>query len=152
MARQRKLPSDEVLRAWRAEGLTYRQIHERLADQGITVSFSSVSVALSRMGSTDRVRYDDWLPWSPIKVEHNDAWEATMLRVGARLARGQEVPERHRISFQRWRADLQERNLVVAYEPERGFFLNNPRPGVDAPGGIPIRAPVGDSDRDPTEQ
>lgn len=139
MARPRKLPSDDVLRAWRDEGLTYRQIHERLAEQGIDVSFSSVSVALSRMGSTERVRYDDWLPWSPIRAEHNDAWEATMLRVGARLARGQDVPERHRTSFQRWRSDLAERNLVVGYASARGFYLTELRPGIDAPDGIPIR-------------
>lgn len=139
MAPPRKLPADEVLRAWRDEGLTYRQIHQRLAEQGIEVSFSSVSVALSRMGSTERVRYDDWLPWSPIRVEHNDAWEATMLRVGARLARGQQVPARHRVSFDKWRADLAERDLVVTYDPERGFSLVPSRAGLDAIDGIPIR-------------
>ncbi len=141
MAPPRKLPADEVLRAWRDEGLTYRQIHQRLAEQGIEVSFSSVSVALSRMGSTERVRYDDWLPWSPIRAEHNDAWEATMLRVGARLARGQEVPERHRTSFQHWLAGLREGNQVVAYTGERGFFLVAAREGIDGSGGIPIRSP-----------
>ena len=141
MARRRKLPSDEVMRAWRAEGLTYRQIHRRLAEQGIEVSFSSVSVALSRMGSTERVRYDDWLPWSPISARHNDAWEATMLRTGARLARGQDVPERHRTSFRRWLAELREANHVVAYSTERGFFLVDARDGLDALNGIPIRPP-----------
>ena len=124
----RKLPSDEVIRRWREdEGLSLKEIHERLA--------------LGRMGVTRRIRYDDWLPWPLIVTEHNQAWEATMLRTGARLARGLEVSAKNERLFHEWMADLADRDLVVAYRPDRGFFYTKPRPGLDGRDGIPVRLP-----------
>lgn len=137
----RKLPSDEVLRRWREEdGLTYKEIHQRLLDQGIDVTFSAVGVALGRMGLTERVRYDDWLPWPRISVEHNQAWEATMLRTGARLARGLPVSAKNRRLYQEWREEVEAKHVVVAYREDRGFFYTRPRP-EDGADGIPVRKP-----------
>lgn len=139
----RKLPSDEVLRRWRHdEGMSIKDMHQRLLDSGIDCSLSAVSVALGRMGETDRIRYDDWLPWTNIRVEHNQAWEATMLRVGARLARGLNVPEQRRRLYSEWLNNVTDRGLVVAYREDRGFFYTKPRPGTrDGEGGIPVRFP-----------
>lgn len=138
----RKLPSDEVLRRWREdEGLTLKEIHERLEAQGVHVGISAISVALGRMGVTKRIRYDDWLPWPLIVTEHNQAWEASMLRTGARLQRGLDVSAKHERLFNEWMADLKDKDLVVAYRPDRGFFYTKPRPGLDGQDGIPVRVP-----------
>lgn len=145
---ERKLPSDEVLRRWREdEGLTLKQIHERLREQGVDVAFSAVSVALGRMGATKRIRYDDWLPWPLIHTEHNQAWEASMLRTGARISRGLPVTPKMQRLFDMWMDDLKDNNLVVAYKPDRGFFYTKPR-RQDGKGGIPVRKPP----RDPSTQ
>lgn len=138
----RKLPSDEVLRRWREdEKLTLKQIHQRLADQGIDVAFSAIGVALGRMGATNRIRYDDWLPWEHIAIEHNQAWETTMLRTGARIQRGLTVKPQMRRLFNEWMENLKANNLVVAYRPDRGFFYTHPREGLDGLDGIPVRMP-----------
>lgn len=142
MAGIRKLPSDEVLRRWREdEKLTYKQIQQRLEDMGIQVSASAVGVALSRMGATDPVRYDDWLPWPTIRADHNQQWEATMLRAGARISRGLPVNAKMTRLFNNWMADLKDQGLVVAYREDRGFFYTKPRKGIDGKGGIPVRIP-----------
>lgn len=138
----RKLPSDEVLRRWREdENLTYKQIHQRLQERGINVGLSAVGVALSRLGATDRIRYDDWLPWPRIAIEHNQAWEATMLRAGARLARNLPVDANTEKLFTQWMAELEDKGAVVAYREDRGFFYTAPREGIDGVDGIPVRRP-----------
>ena len=105
-----------MIRRWREdEGLSLKEIRQRLHDQGIDVGLSAISVALGRMGVTNRIRYDDWLPWPLERLFHE------------------------------WMADLADRNLVVAYRPDRGFFYTNPRPGLDGRDGIPVRRPPRDA-------
>ena len=72
MPAKRLLPSDSTLIKWQEEGLTHQDIVDRIRERdGIVVGRSTVAVAFSRMGMTNRIRYEDWLPWH-IKSIHND--------------------------------------------------------------------------------
>ena len=91
------------------EGLTHQQIVERIAEEtGEIVSLSTVSSGLSRMGLTDRVRYDDFIPWGRISVDHNTAYQLQMLRIGARLNKDLTVDEKAKGRYERWVSELEE--------------------------------------------
>jgi len=125
VAGYRKLPPRQELEKWLDEGLSHAQIVERIKDQtGQTVSLSTVSSGLSRMGLTDRVRYDDFIPWGRISVDHNTAYQLQMLRIGARLDKGLEVDEKTAARYQRWKEELDEKNLCIHYDygSVDGFF------------------------------
>lgn len=134
MAARRKMPSDSILRRWVEEGLDHEQIRERIKTEfGEDVALSSVSGHLSRVGLTNRVKYDDFIPWPRISVDHNHAYQLTMLRIGARLQRGLEVRDLDRRRYERWKEELEQKGLVVhySYTSDRGFYYVPARKGVD---------------------
>jgi hypothetical protein len=113
----RKLPPRQELEKWLDEGLTHAQIVERIKDEyDQDVSLSTVSSGLSRMGLTDRIRYDDFIPWGRISVDHNTAYQLQMLRIGARISKNLSVDDKTRARFQRWKEELDEKNLCVHYD------------------------------------
>jgi len=117
MGQYRKLPPKNELEKMLDEGLTHQQIVERIAEEtGEIVSLSTVSSGLSRMGLTDRVRYDDFIPWGRISVDHNTAYQLQMLRIGARLNKDLPVDEKAKGRYERWVAELEEKNLCVHYD------------------------------------
>lgn len=125
MPRERILPSDSVLERYLDEGMTHKEIAEKVSKEtGHKVSRSTVSVAISRAGLSDRVRYDDVIPWERIKVEHNTEYPLQMLRLLARTERGLPVSVDQRERLERWMERLDEENAVVHYEPrsEQGFW------------------------------
>ena len=134
MPGRRKMPSDSILEKWVEEGLDHDQIRQRIKDEfNEEVALSTVSGHLSRIGLTDRVKYDDVIPWARISIDHNHAYQLTMLRIAARMVRGLPVRDVDRRRFERWAAELRERNLVVHYEynsPD-GFYYVAAREGVD---------------------
>lgn len=125
MPAKRKMPSDSILQGWVEDGLDHHQIQDRiLLETGETVALSSVSGHLSRVGLTNRVRYDEYIPWGRISVDHNHAYQLVMLRIGARLLEGKEVRLIDRTRFENWTAQLKEAGVVIHYEynsPE-GFY------------------------------
>ncbi len=134
MPAKRKMPSDSILERWVDEGLDHHQIQERIKrETGEDVALSSVSGHLSRIGLTNRVRYDEFIPWGRISVDHNHAFQLTMLRIGARLEAGKEVRPVDLNRYQNWVAHMQEAGAVVHYEydsPE-GFYYVARRPKID---------------------
>ena len=117
MGQYRKLPPKNELEKMLDEGLTHRQIVDRIAEEtGEIVSLSTVSSGLSRMGLTDRVRYDEFIPWGRISVDHNTAYQLQMLRIGARLNKDLPVDEKAKGRYERWAAELEEKNLCVHYD------------------------------------
>ena len=134
MPGRRKMPSDSILEKWVEEGLDHDQIRQRIKDEfNEEVALSTVSGHLSRIGLTDRVKYDDVIPWPRISIDHNHAYQLTMLRIAARMERGLPVRDVDRRRFERWAAELREQNLVVHYEynsPD-GFYYVAAREGVD---------------------
>lgn len=141
MPARRKMPSDSILQKWVDDGLDHEQIRQRIHDEfHEDVALSSVSGHLSRIGLTNRVKYDDFIPWPRISIDHNYSYQLSMLRIGARLKRGLPVRELDQRRYERWRRELEEKDLVVhySYESERGFYYVPRRPGVDT--GI-VRVP-----------
>lgn len=134
MPAKRKLPSDSILARWVEEGLDHKQMQQRIKEQfGEEVALSSVSGALSRAGLTNRVRYDDFIPWGRIALEHNHAYQLTMLRCAARMDKGLPVRDGDKRRFETWRDELKSKGVVVHYDydSEQGWFYVPARPGVD---------------------
>lgn len=134
MAGKRKMPSDSILEGWVGDGLDHVQIQQRIRDDfNEEVALSTVSGHLSRIGLTNRVKYDDFVPWPRIGVDHNHAYQLSMLRIAARLDRGLPVRDVDRGRFERWAADLKQRGLVVtySYESPDGFYYVAAREGID---------------------
>ena len=124
MGAPRVLPSDSILKRW-AKTMTHQQIADRVyKEEGVRVSRSSVSAALSRAGLTNRVRYADTIPWSPIKIAHNHHYALTMLRAKARRDSGLPVPAEQVERLDSWLARLKADDAVVAYiyDSPDGFY------------------------------
>ena len=131
MAAPRLLPSDATLARWRTEGLTLKQIAERIErEQGIVVSIGSVASALSRAGLTSRVRYPEHIPWTPIKVAHNKAYPLSMLRLLAKRDYGERLTADQEKRLQAWTERLRQEDAVVLYkyDSEHGFYYVRRRP------------------------
>ncbi len=132
MPAKRILPSDSILEKWVNQGMTLEQIRRRVQeDTGYLPGKSTVSAALSRAGLTNRVRYDDFIPWPRISMEHNAHYILHQLRVGARLKRKLKVSDGDRRRYEKWVKDLDEANAIVMYDPEaiEGFLYVPREPG-----------------------
>lgn len=129
MSARRKLPSESIMAGWVRDGMTHEEIAKRISEEiGEPVSRTSVSGALSRAGYTNRLRYDDYIPWSPVALRHNGAYQLTMLRIGARLNADHDgvgkVTAGEKKRFEKWAQELKDKGLVVHYDyntPD-GFF------------------------------
>lgn len=130
MPAKRIIPSESILHGWAEAGMTQEQMRQRIyEDTGVLPGKSTVSAALSRAGLTHKVRYDDFIPWKRIAVEHNQHYILNQLRVGARLARGMQVRPADKRRYEQWRADVDAKNASIHYDPDTvdGFFYV-PRP------------------------
>jgi hypothetical protein len=142
MPARRILPSDSILAKWRDEGLTYRQIADRVYEQtGERVNPPTIGAALSRAGLTDRVRYDDSLPWDRILMKHNHHYAATMLRYHARKKRNLPLTEEQEARLESWLNRLKKEGAVVVYRPDSpdGFYYVPRRKGERGPVRKPDR-------------
>lgn len=135
MAAPRRIPSESILAKWaNEEGLTHAQIVDRIErETGYRPSRSTISAALSRAGFTNRVRYDDVIPWKRISIDHNSHYALTMLRIAARLKHGLQVKPRDLSRFQAWKEQLDAADAVVTYvyDSPEGFYYVPRRHGVD---------------------
>lgn len=134
MPAKRKMPSDSTLEKWLGEGLDHRGIQRRIFEQdGVEVALSTISGHLSRVGLTNRIRYDEFIPWGRIALDHNHAYQLTMLRTGARLSKGLPVRALDKQRFEDWAAQLKEAGVVVHYEYDSpdGFYYVPARAGID---------------------
>lgn len=138
MAAPRYLPSDSVLEQWRAEGLTLNQMVERVKrETGHTVARSTVAAALSRAGLTNRIRYEDQVPWKRIRTDHNHAYPLTMLRHLARRENGLPLTEEQSARLDSWLQRLADEGAVVTYKYDSpdGFYYV-PRKPSDGDGVV----------------
>lgn len=136
----RILPSDSILAKWRVEeGLTLRQIQSRIRDTGVEVSVGSIASALSRAGLTDRKRYEEEIPWNPIKIEHNKHYALVMLRLLGRRRAGNDMSQEDSDRLDSWLDKLEEQQATVTYvyDSPDGFYYV-PRLPEDNP-DIPVR-------------
>ena len=133
MSRERIIPSDTKLQELVDLGMTHAEIADKVsADTGIPIARSTISAALSRAGLTDRVRYDEVIPWSPIKVEHNMHYALVCLRLLARRQNGDPLDDDKNDRLDSWLAKLETNNAVVSYyAPSADGFHYVPREDVD---------------------
>ena len=131
MAAPRLVPSDSMLQKYVERGLTHQQIADLITKEtGVPIARSTVSAALSRAGLTDRVRYDEVIPWKPIKAIHNRHYALAMLRLEARRQGGLTLTEEQAKRLESWKAKLEEENALVVYLPdtEDGFYYVKRKP------------------------
>jgi hypothetical protein len=124
MAPRQKVPSKDVLRRWRDEGLTQQEmVHRVLAESGEEVSRSAIANAMTRYGlAEDGARYPQEVPWS-VNAMHATANPLRMLRLLGRRQSGIELNNREGDMLDRWLSQLDEKDLIVAYDHNdiRGF-------------------------------
>lgn len=124
MPAKRFLPSDKEL-VKMARTMTHQQIADKIyKDTGFNVARSTVSAALSRAGETNRIRYDEVIPWAPIKIDHNHHYALSMLRLMARREAGKELREGQGARLDSWVQRLRDEDAVVTYvyDSEDGFY------------------------------
>ena len=142
MAAPRLLPPVQDLKKMVAKGMTHQQIAEHLKQsEGIKVSRSAISAALSRAGLTERDghRFKDEIPWR-VKTLHLTQYPARMLRLLGRHNQGMILTSEEANRLDAWLASLDEHNAVVAYCPEGpGFIYVEADEKHDGADGIPIR-------------
>lgn len=133
MAQPRRRPDDQTLRAWLAEGITYKEMTERWFEKtGLEVSEGAISVYLARHRDRlgfplRRPRYSDLIPWR-VRDAHGRHEALRMLRLEARCRKGEKLPEADLKRLEDWKAFLKEDNLVVDYEPGYHYgFVYVPR-------------------------
>lgn len=103
---------------------------DRLGADYKPVTRSAVSVALVRAGESGsgRARYDDFLPWSPIRPEHNNQYPRTMLRLAARRGGGEQLSEAQLARLDAFVKSLHDKQEVITYSPAEGFIRVPARP------------------------
>lgn len=134
MAPPRFTPSDSTLAKWREEGLTVQEMVDRIRErEGVEVAPGTVYAALSRAGLTEKIRYPDFIPWSPIRADHVSAYPLVMLRLAARRAYGQSIPPAREKKLDAWIERLHRDGVVVHYShgTAAGWFYVKARPGID---------------------
>lgn len=142
MPAPRLLPSVGELVALLEQGLTHQEIADHLRHtQGVAVSRSSVSAALSRAGvSKVGMRYKDELPWK-VRAEHLTQYPARMLRLLGRRRSSVELTDEEDSRLDAWLESLEDKEIVVAYAPENGGFIYVDADEIgDGKNGVPIRA------------
>ena len=123
MPAQRLLPSESKLKEL-ARTMTHQQIADwTYQNMGNKVARATVSSAFTRMGATDRVRYDDVIPWR-VKDKHKMHYAVVMLRYYARARRGKSLTDDAIARLTSWLMKMRDRNCVVTYDPDSpdGFY------------------------------
>jgi hypothetical protein len=109
---------------WFEEGKTYQWMCEEYRRKyNIETVPSLWGNFRRRRGLTRRItRNDNLIPWF-VKEDHRWAYPLAMLRVEARQRDGRELRLVDEQRLESWKAMLEEKNVVVAYDPdtEEGF-------------------------------
>lgn len=122
------LPQERII-TWMQNGLSYSQIRQLLNMDEFMLSNSRLSMIRKRAGLPPRLpRYDDVIPWT-VKDEDARLYPAAMLRVTARLRRGDAITPELMARWESWFSDLKATNMVVNYTRENGWEYVPRQPG-----------------------
>lgn len=119
------LPDSGTLLQLKAQKWTNRQIAERY---GVTENAVYLALRSVPGATTKRPRYDEFIPWR-VKSEHLWTVPANMLRLLARQAGGEELPQRRLTTLTGWLKKMDAEGLVVDYDPEQGPSNASPKYG-----------------------
>jgi hypothetical protein len=125
MGAKKIVNEDEVMR-WFRQGRTYDwMIDYYLREYGIQTTRAMWSAWRSRHNLPRRnVRNTELIPWK-VREEHRYAYPVMMLRAEGRRRAGTELTTADETRLASWKKELEERDLVVHYDPdtEDGWFL-----------------------------
>lgn len=139
----KKIPSDNELEQLFRRGMTPAQISGWYArEKNLDIAPGTISVWKVRQSASlpvYRETYVDLIPWT-VNPEHRALYPVKMLRMTGRRRAGLPLRPEDARRLDAWLEKLQDRNLVVHYDPgtAQGFFYVEPRPGKDLG---PIREP-----------
>jgi len=132
MPAPRLLPTSDVLRKHRSEGMTYEEIGKMYG-----VSKGAVYQALRNANQTKtRPDHSKYIPWT-VRTEHAQARPNGMLRLYSRREQGETLPAVKERMLDKWLAELKEANVVVCYHrdmapnpasPTGGWYYSKRRP------------------------
>lgn len=125
MAAPRLLPDKTTLERLRREGRTYADIAERY---GVTETAVYLRLKADGLTSERKVSHSELIPWT-VKVEHQHAHPALMLRTLSRRRQGLENTATRDAMLDRWLEELHNANAVVCYDPDMWPNPASPRSG-----------------------
>ena len=113
-------------RAARKGWTQQRMAEEWATESGYSLTRSAIAMAMKRhevAAARPRPRYPDLLPWK-VKDEHRMCLDARMLRIEARIRRGEALPSTDVHWHRGWRERLETADAVIHYDPDtaEGFF------------------------------
>ena len=115
---KRLLVDDDQLIALLEAGYKPKEIL-RISNEitGNNATLGAVYRALSRLGRSKKIRYDDTLPWPKIPdiKDHGNSHTAHLLRAQGRRVRGLPLPERTRADLDAWEEYMDNTRQVVEY-------------------------------------
>lgn len=129
MGRPRILPpGDELVRVFqRDSSLTYTAVARRygVTRQAVVKALGPRVAQLNRPPARSLKLF---VPWR-VRVEHEQDFLVRMLRLYAREQLGFGVASGRRRGYYSWKREMDDRNLVVTYDRETGFALDERREG-----------------------
>lgn len=132
MPAPRKLPSSDILRKHRYDGMTYEEIGE-LYDVSKGAVYLQLRDAKISKARPDHSKY---IPWT-VKAEHAQARPNGMLRLYSRREQGETLPAVKERMLDKWLGELKDANVVVCYHreqapnpasPNGGWYYSKRRP------------------------
>lgn len=136
VANRTKIVDASEVRRWIREGKTYQWMKEEyLRKYNIEISVSTFIMFNRKYGLSYRyavLERGGERPWK-VKEEHRSRGMDAYLSALIRRDNGYSVPEEKLTSAENWWKQMEERGLVVGYNPdsEEGFFAIPRRPGID---------------------
>ncbi len=124
MPAPRQLPSSDVLRKHRAEGLTYDQIGELY---GVTKGAVYLQLRDAKIAKP-RADHSKYIPWT-VRTEHSQARPNGMLRLYSRREQGEKLPAVKERMLDKWLEEIKAADVVVCYHREMA-----PNPASDKGG------------------
>lgn len=129
-----KILPDKQLEQWMREGKTDTQIVQLLQQHPhfITVTRQAISAWRKRRGLQMRPQAPSAMPWR-LRPEHRQMEPARVIRLRARLDRGETIPAEEQARLDKAVEYLDSVGGVFHYDPDtlEGWFVVPRRPGVD---------------------
>lgn len=124
MPAPRQLPTSDVLRKHRSDGMTYQEIADMYGVTKGAVYWQLRDAGLAKA----RPDHSKYLPWT-VKTEHAHARPAMMLRLLSRREQGDKIPDVKARMLDKWLGEVKAADVVVCYNRDMAPNPANPTTG-----------------------